>query len=199
VPPNKDFGEHLDFDVQRVFSVAQPIPAEEFLTSFLTLNADGLNADMNVNGSGTPQKFQLKAPAGKSIHISRLIWEIQDGPIDYRFWFGNGAALTNGCTVEVVDTDLVTVVQGFESQASDSGVLKKTIDFAHLASQDLSILQSTLNPTDPDVMVIRWSLFKAGYSPVLRAGQALQFTINDNLTGMDVFRVTAQGRIFDDE
>lgn len=199
--PNRHFADHIPagvYPVDRTFVAPQPIPAEEFLASFLTLNADGLTADMNVNGSITPQKFQLKAPAGKSIHVSRLIWEIQDAVIDYRFWFGEGTALANGCSVEVVDTDLTTVLQGFEAQTDEVGVLKRTTDFAHLASQDLSILQSSQNPTDPDVMVIRWSLFKSMYSPVLTPGQALQFTVNDNLTGMDLFRVTAQGRIFDE-
>ena len=196
--PNRNFGEHLDFDVNHVFSTPQPIPASEFLAAFMTLGNDGSTFNMNVNGAIEPKLFQYVVPAGKSFHLSRMIWEIQDGPMDFRYWFGKGSALSNGCSIKVLDEVGGVTRQDFETDVTGSGPLKRMIDFGHLAGQDLVILQSPLNPTAPDVMIIRWSLFKSGYTPVLLGGEVLQFEVNDDLSDMDVFRLTIQGRLFDE-
>ena len=184
---NRNFAEHLDDDLSRRFVAPQPIPPGEWVEEHLTLDGLGVSNDMNIDGT-TPKNFQHIVPAGKRFIFSRAVFTAVDLNIIYTDWFGFGSALTNGCLMQAVDSDdvLITV---FEE------AIKTTLDFAHLAAQDLPIIQLNRG-TIPDVMVIRWSLFKTGYVPIFEAGDKIEMTIRDNLAGMDNFQAIVQGREF---
>lgn len=186
---NKDFGEHLEEDLHRVFTSAQPIPVTEWHAGHITLDNDGTSIDMAIDGS-TPKRFQYVVPDGKAFILSRVVWSCVDLDIDYLNWFGFGSALTNGCIMQAVEPNGTDIITEFLHP------VKSTIEFAHLAGADLPIISLNRGVT-PDIMVVRWSLFKAGYVPIFHEGQIIEFVIRDNLSEMDHFECVIQGRVFD--
>jgi len=185
---NRNFAQHLEMGLDRVFVAPQAIPPSEWVEEHLTLDGLGVSTDMNIDGT-TPKNFQHIVPAGKRFIFSRAVFTAVDLNIIYTDWFGFGAALTNGCLMQAVNSDDESIVV-FED------AIKTTLDFAHLSAQDLPIV-SLNRGTIPDVMVIRWSLFKAGYVPIFEAGDKVEMTIRDNLVNMDNFQAIIQGREFD--
>jgi hypothetical protein len=186
---NKDFAEHLDTDLSRVWSSPQPIPASEWMQTHLSLLNDGSTEQMNVDGSTETQRFQHIVPAGQRCILSRVIFTAVDLNILYTDWFGFGAALTNGIVVRAVDSDDNLVIQY-------NSALKITLDFAHLAGTDLPLL-SVNRGTIPDVLVIRWSLYRSGFVPIFSAGDKIEVLVQDDLRAMDRFSCVLQGRDFD--
>lgn len=185
---NKNFAQHIEFALDRVFVSAQPIPPAEWVEEHLTLDGAGVTNDMNVDGTSA-KDFQYIVPAGKRFIFSRCVFTAVDLNIVYTNWFGFGSALTNGCLMHAVDSDDNSIVTFEEA-------IKTTLDFAHLAAQDLPIVQINKGVV-PDVMVIRWSLYKVGFVPIFEAGDKIEMTIRDNLTAMDNFQAVIQGRVFD--
>jgi len=179
---NRNFADHFEFALDRVFTAAQPIPVTEWISDHLTLDSDGSTIDMTVDGT-TPKSFAYTVPAGKLFILSRVIWSAADLDINYLNWFGFGAALANGCVMKANGDEFLHA-------------LKTTIEFAHLAGADLPILAINRGVI-PDAMVIRWSLFKAGYVPIFDSGETIEFLVQDNLTEMDHFECVIQGRVFD--
>lgn len=65
---------------------------------FLTLNGDGINQSMRVDGSVTNQDFYIEAEVGYDIYIQTLsIYVGAEIVIAELLEFGNLPALTNGC------------------------------------------------------------------------------------------------------
>ena len=186
---NKNFAEHFEFALDRVFTSAQPIPSAEWVATHLTLDGDGSTISMVVDGT-TPKRFQYVVPADKHFILSRVVWSCVDLDIVYTDWFGFGSALTNGCVFRAMDVGGTDLLHNFLHP------LRNTLEFSHLAGADLPLL--TVNRgVIPDVLVVRWSLFKAGFVPIFEPSQIVEFLIQDNLSEMDHFEVVIQGRIFD--
>lgn len=67
---------------------------------FLTLNGDGINRSMRVNGSVTNQDFYISAVEGFDIYITTLCFYIAAELVVVDInEFGNLPALTNGCSL----------------------------------------------------------------------------------------------------
>jgi hypothetical protein len=187
---NKNFAQHIEMGVDRVFTSAQPIPVNEWIAHHLTLDNDDSTVSMVVDGSSSVVRFQHVVPEGKLFILSRVVWSCADLNILYLDWFGFGTQLGNGCVMRAMEPDGITLISEFLHP------LKTTLEFAHLAGADVPILAINRG-TIPDVMVIRWSLFKAGFVPIFTAGQIIEFVIRDNLENMDHFECVMQGREFD--
>ena len=184
---NREFGDQLCPGISRVWTSPQPITNGEWASPHLTLDNDGTTTDMNVDGSlVAPKRFQYVVPEGKVFFVSRFIATAADVNIKYLEWFGFGAVLTNGVILRTVDADDNALIQFMHPLIS-------TLQFAHLAGGDIGLLSTEVGVA-PDVIVVRWSLFKAGFVPLLREGEKFEVAVQDDLQGMDNFEAVIQGR-----
>lgn len=151
--------------------------------------------NMNVNGSVTPQMFKV-SPLGLQDgilwHINRIIVVITDGaPMDDSL-FGGIAALTNGVVLRLVN-----------GHSHNMFNIKSNGDWA-LRAYDVSY--SDKAPAGSHGIRIRSSFNGADKRgtplPITAAtgGQdRLEVVIQDDLTGLDTFRMVAQGhRVYGD-
>lgn len=138
------------------------------------------NSDNGANLS----KYRVRAPAGKRLSIYRCNVLIRDAnPTISKF--GGLAALTNGVLIRVVDRS-GTVISDFLNGAS----IQKNCDFVLLAGIDV------LKTSGTDLVDIRWTLSAGLGGPlILKDEESLEIVVQDNLTGLDEFRVMAQGRL----
>lgn len=103
---------------------------------FLTLNNDGINSSMLVDGSTTPQIFYIEGIPDDDIYITSLSFIIQANGIQLGNDFaGNGSALTNGCRLYYEDKngqvtvaenlrtnfDFIRLCQGYPAFSEGSG------------------------------------------------------------------------------
>lgn len=187
VKVNREYGDQLDPGITRIFTSPQPITNGEWASPHLTLDNDGTTVDMTVLGTaGSPARFQYIVPEGKVFFLSRMIFTCADVSIEYLDWFGFGATLPNGVIMRAVDADDNVLNQFMHP-------LKDTIEFAHLAGGDIPLLRTEVG-VKPDILVVRWSLFKTGFVPLLAEGDKLEVVIQDDLQPMVHFEAVAQGR-----
>ena len=179
---------HLPPDFDRVWSSPQPSPPNELLFAHLTLNGDGSTIDMAVDGT-TPKKFRYVCPADKVALITRVLMHLHDIDIQYEYFAGLGVALTNGLTIKIHDAD-DTVLKDF----TNDHPFKHTAQFSMLAGPDIPILSSAVG-NDPDVLAMRWTLAKSGFSPLLTAGQYFEVVVQDDLQGLSHFEWIIHGRV----
>lgn len=184
---NRNFGDQLCPGVTRVWSSPQPIENGEWASPHLTLDNNGVDLDMTVLGSvGTPARFQYVVPEGKVFFLSRMIFTCADVNVEYLNWFGFGDVLPNGIILRAVDADDNVLNQFMHP-------IRETIEFAHLAGGDIPLLSTEVGVA-PDILVVRWSLFKTGFVPLLSEGDKLECVIQDDLQPMVHFEAVAQGR-----
>lgn len=144
----------------------------------------GGSADMNVDGSVTPVKFQ--AVPTVPVSLERLCVQIVDGGISPTKFAGL-TALTNGIEVLIVTAAGATVIDFLDGET-----IKKNADWTFLAGTD--------NPIDAaagdDQLQVRWTVSKGLGAPLeLNSDRIIQMTVQDNLTEITEFRILAQGRI----
>jgi hypothetical protein len=185
---NRDFGDHIEWGLNRRFTAPQPVPPEEWFLQHLTLSGDGSTIEMAVDGT-TPKNFDYTVPAGKRLIVNRCMIVLIDGNIAYENFAGTGAVLTNGLLLQyAVDGSVFT-------NWLDNPIVK-TSDFGRLAGTDIGKIQSSVG-ADPDVSVMRWTLARAGYVPLFEAGTVIRVVVQDNLTSLVSFEWILQGRLFD--
>lgn len=183
----------------RTIAAAFPPDAPPKLFPFIekfSLNGDRTNNDMRVNGSVTPQKFELQARPENDLYITDLLLVIADAGMGDWSEFGNLAALTNGCSFkwisltreatfnEAVKTnyDLATtfLFGGMDwYQAGMRGRMSNVIASAEGLSMKFDMVR----------LIPPWGLH-------LQRGtlDRLVFAINDNISsGLDLFEMTAYG------
>jgi hypothetical protein len=162
---------------------------------YLTDNGTSSGANnLAVNGSSTPVPYWVGPPASdragsdgfSSFHVERVIFHIEDSGAFTTVDFGaisNG--LTNGCGFDFVSTSTtVDLLDGYP--------LKTNGDLVHYM---YDIRLDAWGGGNGGISA-RWSFFKIqndGAGMVLESGEKLQFTINDDLTGLVDFHIIAQG------
>lgn len=139
---------------------------------------------MNVDGSSVPVAFQF-APVNGAWFISRLGVMIIDpgttGPTN----FGALAALSNGLKLEIKTNGQVQIVQ----------ILKDNVDLTLLFSHNKLSLQTLDATAVPAGWLNRLDYFTGELifeNPiVLKAGKGdyIRATVQDNLTGLETFRM----------
>lgn len=179
--------------------------AEVGLTSILQVPLDNLlyknfrrtddqSRTLAVDGTGVgggPFDFRVTAPARKIYIIYRVIFQITDQDIAYEHFAGLGLVLANGIGVTGHDSDDTELIDFMDGQPLDA-----TREFAHLAGIDFKKTQSGIGQ-DPDVVAVRWSIFKAGAVPRLTPGQYLQLKVQDDLSDIVLFNAIVQGYQYD--
>lgn len=147
----------------------------------------GSTDNMNPNASiGTPTLYELVAPAGITVAISRVNFLIKDLNCSIGK-FGGLSALTNGVKVESINA-----AGTVEVDFLDGTTLKTNEDFDLLAGIDVPGIDNTVAV---DAVPVRWTL-KRGLDDqalLLVPGSFLRITIQDNLSGLVSFQAMAQG------
>jgi hypothetical protein len=137
--------------------------------------------DLAVDGSSTPVVFSRGPGTGKKWFIYRIIWTIQDVGMNWQK-FGGLSSLTNG-----VDLDYDTF--GVNLDLFDGVAIKANNGFVHYC------YDAEINPGTVDVLRVRWTFNKGGTALEMNNadGDTMNFTINDNLTGLTDFFAIVQG------
>ena len=140
--------------------------------------------DLNIDGSTTPSTYEYIC-ADRHMDLSRFTMFLLDGSVNPGDFGGISGALTNGCKLEIIDTDGSTVLLDF----NNGETIKQNVDFIMLAGVDAQ--PSTY--TGDDLLAVRFTVSRAGSMLRLRKNQIVRFTIQDDLSGITLFRIMVQG------
>ena len=167
---------------------------KEPIVQLLSTNGDGTGTtDMAADYSDDPgagaTDFTITDPADRDLYISRLIVYLVDGVNIDADGFGTGAALTNGVVLSIKDSAdavLATLTPAPIKTNAQWGQLAYDVDLKSWG-------------TGNEVIAARWTFTKfltdtGGSTPlVLADGQKLAATVNDDLSGLVAFSITAEG------
>jgi hypothetical protein len=151
--------------------------------------ASPIARDASANYAITPADFILQCPAaGQDRYVlHRLIAYIRDtGAIDAT-GFGNGAALTNGILLRVIDGN--TSPEAVLLDLTDGEPIKQN---GHWSRHCYDVQAQTWGTGD-EFLSARWTFAKAGSPLVLEPGHKLVATMQDDLSGLNEFTLTVQG------
>lgn len=156
-------------------------------TWFTRLNGSGAR-EMNVNGAVTPQTFSIAPPSGTQYVLTSLTLLVANAGISLTNFcgVGAGAGITNGC--------LLRIRRGVTTQYDITGglPLKQTQDL-------LSLFYAPPSNTDVagvDMITIQLPISEIWTHPFSLDGtqsDTLQLVVQDDLTAIDVFRISAFG------
>lgn len=155
------------------------------LAKFLGLTAGG-SKDMQVDGSVTPQTFDLTPGASAVYRVERIVMRLVCTAAPVMTGFGNLAALANGVLLEWRKNDTADppVVGGaLELDLLDGVSFKAAND---LLQFEVGILANTMELVWAPRQPIR---LDGGNGEMLRA------TVRDNLTALTSFRTLVEGGI----
>jgi hypothetical protein len=172
-------------------TLTMDVPMPIVFTTALA-NLYEVNCDMAVDGSTTVQEFALQNNASIAVDIVRVMFLIETATSPgFDSEFGDLSALTRGCLLRVKKAD--------GTYRNIGSGIKTNADLA-LYAYDLQLLTSFGANSDTGV----WARLTFGspgkHGVVLRIEQneELQFLVQDDLTGLDKFRVMAQGHYTDE-
>ncbi|MCK5603253.1 hypothetical protein KAR91_15325 [Candidatus Pacearchaeota archaeon] len=180
------FGQQIGAAVGNVISLDTPID-KAFLIGDNVITAIH---NMNVDGSSTRQIFQIGPVGGASeidVDITRLAGYIQDGTAMDDALFGGLSALTYGIVFRY-NNGIISNIWNAKSNS----------DLALLCAGDFNYTEKA--PSGSFGARLRNSYAgpeKHGVTIRLFPGDKLEIIIQDNLTGLEVFNLMAQGHIVD--
>lgn len=148
---------------------------------------NGASAEMNVDGSSTPVTFELVPGSNEIYIVERLNFIMRDTGTIEPTGYGAGAALGAGIKIEWRDANDVVLLE-----YTDGLPIKNNYEWGALAGPDAQATEHPVGPGD-DTHNVRFSLFKSGAPLTLRSGHKLVVVIQDNLTGLVLYRCQAQG------
>lgn len=155
-----------------------------FVFKFLRTSADSDN--MAVDGSSTSVAFRYTVPANKVFELWRINWHLIDSSIRAD-GFGGLPPRTNGLLLRILKSD-----ESLELDFTDGEGLKRHVDFALLAGVDVNTDTSGVGGAEDNVS-IRWTVANAGRAMLLTAGQHIECTVQDDLSGLTAFHGMVQG------
>jgi hypothetical protein len=155
----------------------------------VSLTRGGAVVPFTDDGSATttlnnPFRFYIEAQAGEILRVARMIVHIEDAITWNAAEYGNlGAALTNGVSVTVEDTDGNTI-----NTLTDITV-KSNADWGRYCFDNAYVAYGAGN----DFLSARWTFDKAGSPIRLKLGEKFVVTVNDDLDGLDAHTFVVQG------
>ena len=165
--------------VGSVITVDSPIDFDYEISSFVQFG----NYNMAVNGSVTPRIFGVRNPTANDIDfevdLTRMILSmelISSGDYDE---FGNIPALTNGLVCRFVDGRRQNIFNVKTNRELDTLMY----DFKFIAASGQS----------PDGLSGRFTFERLGSVIRLKPFEDLQFIVQDNLEGLNVFEILLEG------
>ena len=145
---------------------------------------NGVDKDMNVNGSITAVDFKYICPVGKVVFLYRMNILITDAAMKIDK-FGGLAALSTGVVVGFYDSEDNILLDPL-----DGDTIKTNEDFSFLAGVDATIQVGA----GLDSLPIRWTFTRSVGGPFrLNAGEYIQFKVQDNLSTVSSFHAIVQG------
>lgn len=161
-------------DRLKVDSVLSNVPSDNVMyISKQMLN--GASALMNVNGSVTPQNFLYTVPADTVYYLESISIIISDTGTPTAAKFGDLVALTNGVRLQIKSSGTTYDVYNFKTNG------ELTMFFNNVFIPPTA---GWLNDTDLLVGTVKFE------KPIKLNGansDFVQFTIRDNLTGLNTF------------
>jgi hypothetical protein len=155
-------------------------PVEVVHTSIEKFTKSGGGVNMAVNGSSTPVVFTIAPASGKLWRIVSLTAVLEDAGSVLSTTFGAITALTNGVLIESVLSSTTRAVSNLKNNADFVGLLHEhavggTVD-GWFGTADIYI--GTLS-------------FKVPFRLSGTAGDKLQVTVRDDLTGLTLLAMNA--------
>ena len=136
---------------------------------------NGGSPDMDVNGSGTPVEFVLEGLENERLYLSQLNLYIEDSSNFDSGNFGGISGLTNGLQIVVDDGVLPVEILNIKDNAQIAAVFPVLQKDDALKNNDRQHMFASSNPSDAQVIV----------------DDTIKVIIQDNLTGLDVLRISA--------
>ena len=153
------------------------IDSADFINTYLL---NGGSSELAVNGSSTPVEFTHTA-VGYQV-IGRMLLYLSASTAMQDTEFGDLTALSNG--VDIVANGVVIA-----NWKDNIDILTMMFDYMN-AGKEFG--------KDGRVLAGRWTLYKAHDSSDgigLAHGEVFKAVVNDNLAGLDLFRIRVQGDI----
>lgn len=170
-----------------VITIDTPLPND--VLAGTTIRSSIIN--MAVNGSVTPQSFKIGPVGPTSVDITRILGYIQSSESMTDDTFGGLAALTNGVVFRIYDSS--TGKFNNKWNVKYNGEIGLLCFDATLVSSSLPVgtfgfrFRNTYAGQDKHGVTLR-----------LEQGDYLEILIQDNLTGLDIFNIVAQGHLITD-
>ena len=161
-------------DRLKVDSVLSNVPSDNVMYISQAL-VNGASRLMNVNGSVTPQNFLYTVPADTVYYLESMSIIISDTGTPTAAKFGDLAALTNGVRLQIKSSGTTYDVYNFKTNG------ELTMFFNNVFIPPTA---GWLNDTDLLVGTVKFE------KPIKLNGASsdfVQFTIRDNLTGLNTF------------
>lgn len=169
----------FEFNGGNVSTSVSYIEPDQLYAAYLE---NGGSNDMAVNGSVTEQTFSTTVAAGKTVLLRRILFYLDSDTAWSDTNFTHLAPLTNGVQLNVGGVQLA--------------VAKDNVDFV-AATFDFEGRKNMAKETKSGAG--RWTFTNAAGAPlIVRAGETIEAVIRDNLTGVGIFRMQAQGCIMDE-
>lgn len=160
---------------------SRKITPEYRYDSFLANDIHGV--EMNKDGSSTPINYDFQVPSGKSARLERLLGSIMDTTISNDKFGAVDLSLGTGLEIKIFESDGTTEVYDL----LDGEPIKTIADWACHVGVDAPVSRAN------DMVPIRWSFYKAGAPIVLDNQRIFRAIVNDDLTGLVMFRLHLQG------
>ncbi len=142
--------------------------------------AEAGEINLSVDGSSVPVTFEVRASADSRFELMKLRISISDSNMRFDR-FGGIAALTNG--LEVVGVGGLSII------SSDEPVLDNHDLVAHATSSEILVWSGSVS-----TLTIDFDTALFGGPRVLTEVSGLDVIVNDDLTGIENFTVTAFGQ-----
>ncbi len=178
------FGKQVGAVAGNVVTLDTPI--DKVFTTAISSVATAKD-QMAVDGSATTQIFEIGSPLGVAVDITRLMGYVQSGTAMDDTKFGDLTVLTNGVVLRVNSVEINNVWN--VKTNGEIGLLcfdSALSDRAPAGSFGLRFRNTYAGPS------------KHGVTLRLAAGDTLEVLIQDNLAGLESFRMTAQGHVVTD-
>lgn len=174
-----------------IYEIEAPYPSlAEDTTSifreFLTLNGDGINSSMRVDGSTTVRDFYIQAQPGYDIYLNAICFYISaDLVVVDLVEFGNLPALTNGCAFfyQSQRTGIITISDPIRSNFDMMKMSNFKPSFGTGATA-FEVTNATATVSEGYMPTVFLSDYGFGEDGLLLAGDTtdrLVFRIRDNL------------------
>lgn len=147
------------------------------------LSASGDVRDLDTDSDPTPTLARYTVPDGSDLRLARINFIIADASIG-TLEFGGLSQLTNGCLFRILDETESVIFDFF-----DGLPIVSNCDFSNLAGVDS--LPATVAGVDG--LPIRFTISRAGYHMRLKSGWSLEWVNQDDISGLNRFRIMVQG------
>lgn len=167
------------------------VQVERFAHVFLR-NESGGSKNLNQNGSGTPVIASFTVPAGLTYHVHAFRFVLEDSQtIKWDGFASNGSALANGIHFTHTPNGGSASLFSSITAADETERIKTNSDLA-------SYMGAKLQAHGSYMLIAEWNVAElcGGRGVFANEGDKFTVTINDDLSFLNFFHVSAAGFVF---